>query len=59
MVNSQNTQDNSVMVREFDKETRQQLAEEDSFAWRSVSGLLIAIVVLGLLIAIVAVTLAH
>jgi len=58
MADSQNTQDNSVMAREFDKETRQQLAEDDSTAWRSVTGLLITIICIGLLIAVVAIMVA-
>jgi hypothetical protein len=58
MADSQKTQDNSVMAKEFDKETRQQLAEEDSNAWRSVTGLLIAIICIGLLIAVVAIMVA-
>lgn len=59
MANSQDTQDNSVMANEFDKEMQQQLADEDAFAWRSVTGLLIAIISVGLLIAILALVLAN
>lgn len=59
MADPSGTHDDSVFVREFDEDTQRELAEEDSFAWRSVTGLLIAIISIGLLIAIVAVTFAQ
>lgn len=58
MAEKPHTQDSSVFTQEFDADTQRELADEDSFAWRSVTGLLIAIISVGLLIAIVAVTLA-
>ena len=40
----------------FDEETRQQLAQDDSDAWGSVTGLLLFIVLVGVSIAVFAVT---
>lgn len=51
--------DETVWRRKFDEETRQQQLNEDSFAWRSVTGLLMAIISIGVLIAIFAVTFAN
>lgn len=45
----------SVAEAAFDQETRTQLLNEDSEAWRSVTGLLLAIVVGGVMIAVFAV----
>jgi hypothetical protein len=39
----------------FDEDTRLRLAADDAFAWRSVTGILITIVTVGLLIAVAAV----
>jgi hypothetical protein len=47
----------SVFASSFDEETRHRLAAEDSQAWRSVTGLLLAIVTGGVLIAVMAVIL--
>ncbi len=45
----------SVWQDEFDEATRKELSEDDSAAWRSVTGLLLAIVVMGVSIAVFAV----
>lgn len=53
------TRNDSVWSEKFDEETRRQQLDEDSFAWRSVTGLLMAIILVGVLIAIFAVTFAN
>lgn len=58
MADSADTKNSSVFDHEFDADTQRELSDEDSFAWRSVTGLLIAIISIGLLIAVVAVSLA-
>ncbi len=51
-------QEHAALDRAFTLETQQAMLQEDSEAWRSVTGILFAIVTFGLLFGIVAVLMA-